>query len=257
VVRPLWVATGLPDDRRAAITLGRPLRPRAELALAEQDSWTLGEHRCFWLALLPSWPRRDTARATRGRLRSLVAYLHDEKGLPKEAIRSVLIGDNGKRAELDTVTKYLRHGRERESEVTFPGSHDLPPWRLSRTDALEGARPLPRVATEEPREAPDPAFPFPDYYAAVTDSPPVPPSIRRAFVNAHEVAPHSAGLIGGVPVEHCAPGHPSEDRPSCPIGARLGIDGPRALGWRWEDDWLYSCLIWRAARERNARAPGS
>lgn len=141
------------------------------------------------------------------------------------------------------MTKYLRHGRERESEVTFPSSHDLPPWRLSRTDALEGARPLPRVATEEPREAPDPAFPFPDYYAAVTDSPPVPPGIRRAFVNAHEVAPHSAGLIDS-----------SEDRPTCPIGARLGIDGPRALGWRWEDDWLYRCPSWQAAREQNARA---
>lgn len=256
----LWLATGLPDDRRGPVPPGHQLRESAERALGEQDSWTADEHRSFWRALLPAWPRQDAPRATGDRLGSLAVYLLRELLGENEAATTVRERKAAAMAVAsalgvapDTLRRrYMDRGVMRESEVTFAaGLAELPLWRVSRTDALDGARPLPRVQTTEPVADDEPAFP--DYYVAVAD-PFVPPAIRVAFVNAHEVAPHESGLIGPAPVEHRSPDGQSEVRPWCPIGARLGIDGPRVIGWRWEDDWPYRCPSWQAAREQNARA---
>lgn len=234
------------------------LRGAAELALAEQDSWTADEHRGFWRAALSLWPRRKGPSVTSERLGSLAVYLLEQVGLEEEdtfappSARPAAVA-RALGVSADSIRrKYIDPGAMRESEVTFAASHpDFPPWRLSRTVAFDGARPLPRVQTTEPKGDDEPDFP--SYYVAVAD-PRVPAAIRAAFVNAHELAPHSAALIGAVPPEHRSPGSLTEDRPWCPIGDRLGIDGPRALGWRWEEDWLYSCPSWRAARDANQAA---
>jgi len=245
---------------REPLPRGHRLRGPAELALEEQDSWTAEEHRAFWRALLPLWPRQKGPSVTGERLGSLAVYLLELLGqeadtfdppsqTPAAVARALGVG-------VDTIRRrYIEPGAMRESEVTFAVSHPgLPPRRLSRTVALDGARPLPRVQTAQPKGDDEPGFP--SYYVGVAD-PRVPAAIRAAFVNAHEIAPHSAGLVGRVPVAHRSPGDLREDRPWCPLGDRLGIEGPRGLGWRWDEDWLYSCPSWRAARDQNAQAAGT
>jgi len=246
---------------REALPPGHDLRGAAELALAEQDSWTADEHRGFWRAALSLWPRRKGPSVTSERLGSLAVYLLEQVGLEEEdtfappSARPAAVA-RALGVSADSIRrKYIHPGAMRESEVTFAASHpDFPPWRLSRTVAFDGARPLPRVQTTEPKGDDEPDFP--SYYVAVAD-PRVPAVIRAAFVNAHELVDHGPGAsIAPAPAECGSSNTLREVRPTCPIGDRLGIDGPRGLGWRWDEDWLYSCPTWRAARKR-PKAPVS
>lgn len=238
---PLWVATGLLDDHRAPLGADHPLRAAAERALAAQDSWTADEHRLAWSLLLPCWPRKAGQVPTADRLGALAFYLAG-CGIPRAEVASILHVD----ADTPRRRRLLDRGAMRESEVTFamPVSDDWPdglpppsPWRLGRTFPYTGARPLPRVQTVEPVGDDEPTCPR--YYVNVADSPPATSAIIAAFKSAHDAGPrtiHAAAFL-------------DEARPSCPIAEALGIDGPGRLGWDWDDDWLYCCPSWRAARD--------
>jgi hypothetical protein len=171
---------GWPDLRtRATIPPGHALWDRALLAWREQDTWTPGEHRAFWVALLPSWPlQRGGPQPTSGRLTSLALRL-DARGCSREQIAGVLLVD------ADTVRRMNLPEARREQERR---SFDLAdPGERARFEADPhwGAAPLtPRVYDPEAEVPPS------LYHAAVLASPPPrPESLEAMNRRAHEAAP--------------------------------------------------------------------
>lgn len=95
---PLRLATGLPDDPRAALDPSSKVFARAAVALDAQDGWSARAHAAFWTAFLPDWPRRgrqpsvdalSKAAALLARAGQTVEEIHDDLHLGGiDAIRS-------------------------------------------------------------------------------------------------------------------------------------------------------------------------
>jgi len=209
----------------------------------EQDSWSDDEHRAFWRVLLPLWPRPPRTQLTRERLEMLAFYLN-ERGLSRNEVAQVLS------KEPDTLRRnhYFERGLIGEVSLTFRLSSVSDPifYPGAEPYLFEGVDRLPRVQDTEPRGQDEPRNPR----VAVVDPPPPTQTIRWAFQSAHRACPHTAEIIVPGSQLKTHPLRVDVYRPSCPIADRLGIDPSPGQAWEWEEDWVYRCPSWRAARAR-------
>ena len=174
----------------------------------------------------------------------MLAFYLNARGLSRNEVAQVLS------KEPDTLRRnhYFERGLIGEVSLTFRLSSVSDPifYPGAEPYLFEGVDRLPRVQDTEPRGQDEPRNPR----VAVVDPPPPTQTIRWAFQSAHRACPHTAEIIVPGSQLKTHPLRVDVYRPSCPIADRLGIDPSPGQAWEWEEDWVYRCPSWRAARAR-------
>ena len=154
---PLYLCTGLDDDARRPLGRRHPHYRLALHALVWQDVWSAEEHRDFWTALLPLWPRE---RGQRRVVETEGWWAHELRrhGLDDAAIAEALAldVDTVRRRRLHDVGEMVCHEQIERPRQLSAQYGPAPP--LPRVHGPNEDRPafsyvnLPLASQQRPRE---------------------------------------------------------------------------------------------------------